>query len=360
MKPQPTLSCVGRIEKRSINNFSCHPELAAPLVADEKEAYKGGCSQSISGSSHRQKCATICTVSGKEVLDKVGWAFSPTMKLCWGRNHNLQKAISSASRKATRHVKGDLVPKVAFTLAEVLITLGIIGIVAAMTLPALISNYRVKVLESGFKKSVSTIDNALMLTANDMGLTSIKDLTELCGYPAYADDQGNLNMDDPRTQSYLNCRDSTKSFYIPQIMNSFLSHLNIAKSVDRNLLKKIDVLDYAGDVCLTYNGLYGIDVYDTESSYGLFILQDGSAISGITFLYHGATDGIGFTFDTNGPFKGPNRYGYDIFYYNTGTWEQNCSKNLHGRFSSRACYKFALVDKNPDDSTKKYWQSLKL
>ena len=51
---------------------SCHPELAAPLVADEKEAYKGGCSQSISGSSHRQKCVTICTVSGKEVLDKVG------------------------------------------------------------------------------------------------------------------------------------------------------------------------------------------------------------------------------------------------------------------------------------------------
>ena len=39
----------------------CHPELAAPFFADEKEAYKGGGSQSISGSSHRQKCSVICT-----------------------------------------------------------------------------------------------------------------------------------------------------------------------------------------------------------------------------------------------------------------------------------------------------------
>jgi len=36
--------------------------------------------------------------------------------------------------------------KPAFTLAEVLITLGVIGIVAAMTLPTLIANYKNKVL----------------------------------------------------------------------------------------------------------------------------------------------------------------------------------------------------------------------
>ena len=42
--------------------------------------------------------------------------------------------------------------KVAFTLAEVLITLGIIGIVATMTLPTIITNYKVKVLENQFKK----------------------------------------------------------------------------------------------------------------------------------------------------------------------------------------------------------------
>ena len=45
------------------------------------------------------------------------------------------KNIPSASHAAQRHVRGDYVPrKAAFTLAEVLITLGIIGVVAAMTL----------------------------------------------------------------------------------------------------------------------------------------------------------------------------------------------------------------------------------
>ena len=38
--------------------------------------------------------------------------------------------------------------KVAFTLAEVLITLGIIGVVAALTLPSVINNFREKQLET--------------------------------------------------------------------------------------------------------------------------------------------------------------------------------------------------------------------
>ena len=44
-----------------------------------------------------------------------------------------------------------------FTLAEVLITLGIIGIVAAMTMPTLIENYQKKVLETQYKSTVSVL-----------------------------------------------------------------------------------------------------------------------------------------------------------------------------------------------------------
>ena len=40
-----------------------------------------------------------------------------------------------------------------FTLAEVLITIGIIGIVAAMTLPALTGAYRRRVIETELQKS---------------------------------------------------------------------------------------------------------------------------------------------------------------------------------------------------------------
>lgn len=39
-----------------------------------------------------------------------------------------------------------------FTLAEVLITLGIIGVVAAITIPALISNYQISVNKTKLKK----------------------------------------------------------------------------------------------------------------------------------------------------------------------------------------------------------------
>lgn len=42
----------------------------------------------------------------------------------------------------------------AFTLAEVLITLGITGVVAAMTLPQLIKNYKEKVLLQRLRKCI--------------------------------------------------------------------------------------------------------------------------------------------------------------------------------------------------------------
>ena len=57
---------------------------------------------------------------------------------------------------------GDIMQK-GFTLAEVLITLGIIGIVAAMTLPALIQNYQEAVLTTRAKKSYSEISQAIQL-----------------------------------------------------------------------------------------------------------------------------------------------------------------------------------------------------
>lgn len=51
--------------------------------------------------------------------------------------------------------------KKAFTLAEVLVTLGIIGIVAALTLPSLISKYQNKVFATKTKKTYSLIEQAI-------------------------------------------------------------------------------------------------------------------------------------------------------------------------------------------------------
>ena len=50
--------------------------------------------------------------------------------------------------------------KPAFTLAEVLITLGVIGIVAAMTLPTLIANYQKELIATRLKHFSSLLQQA--------------------------------------------------------------------------------------------------------------------------------------------------------------------------------------------------------
>ena len=59
--------------------------------------------------------------------------------------------------------------KNAFTLAEVLITLGIIGIVAAMTLPLVVSKYRKQVVVSHLKKFYNTMNQAIKRSEVDNG-----------------------------------------------------------------------------------------------------------------------------------------------------------------------------------------------
>lgn len=57
----------------------------------------------------------------------------------------------------------------AFTLAEVLITLGIIGIVAAMTLPALIAKHQKIVVATQLKKTYSALSQAFVMAQKDYG-----------------------------------------------------------------------------------------------------------------------------------------------------------------------------------------------
>lgn len=64
-----------------------------------------------------------------------------------------------------------------FTLAEVLITLGIIGVVAALTLPTLIQNYQKQVYVNQLKKAKSIIEQGFHLAMADDEVSSILDTT---------------------------------------------------------------------------------------------------------------------------------------------------------------------------------------
>ena len=88
-------------------------------------------------------------------------------------------ALSDKSRKSaftldesfTHVAHCDKLRQAAFTLAEVLITLGIIGVVAALTLPTLIQNHQKQVYVTQLKKAYSNISNAYNQIANDEGVT---------------------------------------------------------------------------------------------------------------------------------------------------------------------------------------------
>lgn len=73
----------------------------------------------------------------------------------------------------------------AFTLAEILITIGIIGIVAALTLPTLIGNYRKSVVENKLKSTYSQLANMLQIVNTENDLSFIPEVdakSETNGY----------------------------------------------------------------------------------------------------------------------------------------------------------------------------------
>lgn len=64
--------------------------------------------------------------------------------------------------------------KKGFTLAEVLITLGVIGVVAAITMPVLVKNYKKHVTEKRLLRVYTTIEQALKMSDATYGDLSTK------------------------------------------------------------------------------------------------------------------------------------------------------------------------------------------
>ena len=69
--------------------------------------------------------------------------------------------------------------KPAFTLAEVLITLGIIGVVAAITIPNLITHYQKKQTVTKLQKAISVLNQAYKLSYDENGDLSPEEQTAL-------------------------------------------------------------------------------------------------------------------------------------------------------------------------------------
>ena len=74
--------------------------------------------------------------------------------------------------------------KKGFTLAEVLITLGIIGVVAAITMPTLIANYQKHVTVNRLKETYSILYQAIRMSETENGLLETWEIPNSNGFNA--------------------------------------------------------------------------------------------------------------------------------------------------------------------------------
>ena len=102
-----------------------------------------------------------CESSPEFLSDKVFSRFTS--------HFSLRKAAFTLAEGATHVANWNNSRKIAFTLAEVLITLGIIGVVAALTIPTLMANHRRKVTATRLKQSYNILYNAIKASEAENG-----------------------------------------------------------------------------------------------------------------------------------------------------------------------------------------------
>ena len=89
-----------------------------------------------------------------------------------GRSEQLMAAV--AEPKSSRQRRSGAIfdctgGKKAFTLAETLIVLAIIGVITAITIPSVVAHYKEKQIVTSLKKNFSILNNALQLTIVENG-----------------------------------------------------------------------------------------------------------------------------------------------------------------------------------------------
>lgn len=213
-----------------------------------------------------------------------------------------------------------------------------------MTLPSLVNKYQAKVLETGLKKSYANLQNAYIMTKANLGVTNL-----LESYATVPNNDGVLP-------------------YREEFEKEFAKNI---KSI-----KKVKVYPFR-----TYSGKYVTSISNnSDLPQALNVLPDGSSVGNTLHANR-----IEFWVDTNGPAKGPNRYGFDIFYFRVDDSSDKlkpvkptrkyteeelenekwpslagnpCEKSSTQELNGIGCSWYAINDINPDDETKSYWDNL--
>jgi type II secretory pathway pseudopilin PulG len=201
--------------------------------------------------------------------------------------------------------------KKALTLVETLITIGIIGIVAALTIPTLIKQYQRKVFETQFKKAYSQLKSAYKLMQEE-------DTEDVYSeYYHYTDGNGTA------------------------LRESFYKHLK------GNYLPK-SIYSNPKPYYTSKKGSTTIMHYCPASCCGNPAKSSQAFLTFDNIMYYAcARDGrINFSFDINGNDKGPNKWGVDFF-----DFEISSENKLHADGRLHACRGYTLknLETNSND-----------
>ena len=238
--------------------------------------------------------------------------------------------------------------KSAFTLAEVLITLGIIGVVAALTLPTVITNIKHKQLETAFKTAYSILSQTVINMKREDGEEISKT------YATY-----NENYLYPKAGEFK------EKFY------------------KYSGLQVIGKCNYNGITIRNYNNTADADSYGvmqpTKANYDLL----ANGMCSLLLINNSLPT---FYVDINGT-KGPNLFGHDLFIFvidskdrlssykmsklyteeelegeNAPPWPyvagRPCSVKSKQQGNGTGCTYYAIINQNPDNPSKGYWESL--
>ena len=172
MKLGKRFSKIGNIAtKRLRNKCAMTDYVHKELVSASCDLNPSPAFQAPSPQVARGKIGSVEDMKGNSFTDKVYSLFTTHHSLI-NNDTVFSRFTSHFSLKkigATHVAHWDNSRKIAFTLAEVLITLGIIGVVSAMTIPTLMANHRKKVVETKLEKIYSVMNQAINLTNAEYG-----------------------------------------------------------------------------------------------------------------------------------------------------------------------------------------------
>ena len=314
----PTYSC------------NCHPELISVSCGlNPSPAFQAPSAQGRQGHTHRTALRfplspQVARVKIRSIGNMKENIFTDKVYSLFTTHHSLKRPAFTLAEGATHVAHWNNSRKIAFTLAEVLITLGIIGVVAAMTMPSLITNYRVKETVSKLKKVNTTFNNAFLQAKEENGEISDWGLS-------------NSTLDTDTDDG--------------SIANSNYGRDKFLEILSKHL-KTISMCKYSDNSCEVYRptNLQG-DIDNSDSYSNRLVLADGTII-GHLYLNNTACNtnwGSGalsqscgsFKVDLNGS-KKPNMYGKDIFQFDitaNGIVPSGIATDISGNNFEESCIK---------------------